>query len=77
MMEAVNILLDNIYVRFGNKVYRQVVGISMGTNCAPLITDLFWYCYESQFMTKLSKDPSKLHLVDKFNNTVVLIILVR
>ena len=69
MIEAVNFLLDNIYVRFGNKVDRQVVGIPMGTNCAPLIADLFLYCYESQFMTKLSKDPSKLHLIDKFNNT--------
>ena len=69
MIEAVNFLLDNICVRFGNKVYRQVVSIPMGTNCAPLIADLFLYCYESQFMTKLSKDLSKLHLIDKFNNT--------
>ena len=69
MIEALNFLLDNIYVRFGDKVYRQVVGIPMGTNCAPLIADLFLYCYESQFMTKLSKDPSLLHLVDTFKNT--------
>ena len=41
----------------------------MGTNCAPLIADLFLYCYESQFMAKIHKDPSKQHLVDLFNNT--------
>ena len=56
MIELVNFLLDNIFIRFGNKVYRQVVGIPMGTNCAPLIADLFLYCYESQFMAKLNKD---------------------
>ena len=39
MIEAVNFLLDNSYVHFGNKVYRQVVGIPMGTNCGPLIAD--------------------------------------
>ena len=34
-------LLDNIYIRFGSKLYRQIVGIPMGTNCAPLVADLF------------------------------------
>ena len=62
-------LLDDIYVCFGNTVYRQVIGISMGTNCAPLITDLFLYCYESHFMAKIYKDPSKHDLIDNFNNT--------
>lgn len=69
MINSLNFLLDNIYIRFGDKVYRQVVGIPMGTNCAPLIADLFLYYYESQFMVKLSKDPAKHHLIDEFNNT--------
>ena len=25
---------------FGTKLYRQIVGIPMGTNCAPLVADL-------------------------------------
>ena len=36
-------LLDNIYIRFGTKLYRQIVGIPMGTNCARLVTDLFLF----------------------------------
>lgn len=32
--------MDNIYVRFGNSVLRQVVGIPMGTNSAALLADL-------------------------------------
>ena len=39
--EALIYLLDNIYIRFGTKLYRQIVGIQMGTNCAPLVADLF------------------------------------
>ena len=69
MIDSLNFLLDNIYIRFGEKIYRQVVGIPMGTNCAPLIADLFLYCYESQFMAKLHKDSTKSDLIDKFNNT--------
>ena len=42
--DALSYLLDNIYIRFGTKSYRQIVGIPMGTNCAPLVADLFLYC---------------------------------
>ena len=28
----------------------------MGTYCAPLVTDLFLFCYERDFMTSLSDD---------------------
>ena len=40
---ALTVLLDNIYIRFGTKLYRQVVGIPMGTNCASLVADLFLF----------------------------------
>ena len=33
--DALIYLLDNIYIRFGSKLYRQNVGIPMGTNCPP------------------------------------------
>ena len=69
LTNALKFLLDNIYVRFGNIVYKQVIGIPMGTNCAPLIADLFLYWYESQFMAKIYKNPTEHDLVDKFNNT--------
>ena len=38
--DALSFLLENIYIRFGTKLYNQIVGIPMGTNCAPLVTDL-------------------------------------
>ena len=49
-------LLDNISIRFGTKLYRQIVGIPMGTNCAPLVADLFLFCYERDFKMSLSDD---------------------
>ena len=50
MCDALTFLLDNIFIRFGPKLYRQVVGILMGTNCAPLVADLFLFCFERDFM---------------------------
>ena len=37
-------------------LYRQIVGIPMGTNCAPFVANLFLFCYERDFMTSLSAD---------------------
>ena len=42
--DALSYLLDTIYIRFGNKLYRQLVGIPMGTNCASLEANLFSFC---------------------------------
>ena len=60
---ALTLLLDNIFIRFGTKLYRQVVGIPMGTNCAPLVADLFLFCYERDFMMSLSLMISRLMLL--------------
>ena len=49
-------------------VYQQIVGIPMGTNCVPLIADLFLYCYERDSMSNLQKSK-RFHLIDKFNDT--------
>ena len=62
------LLLDNIFIRFGTKLYRQVVGISMGTNCAPLVADLFLFCCERDFMMSLS-DDKQADVIDAFNTT--------
>ena len=54
--DALVYLLDNIFIRFGTKLYRQTIGIPMGTNCAPLVADLFLFCYERDFMNGKRKD---------------------
>ena len=59
-------LVDNIYVRFGGQLFRQMVGIPMGTNCAPLLADEFLYSYENEFLDKLFKE-GKRKLSRKFN----------
>ena len=47
--EALTILLDNIYVRFGTMLYRHTVGIPMGINCPPFVADIFLFCYKRDF----------------------------
>ena len=66
--DALTFLLDNIFIRFGTKLYRQVVGIPMGTNCAPLVADLFLFCYEMNFMMSLS-DVKQADVIDALHTT--------
>ena len=66
--DALTFLLDNIFIRFGTKLYRQVVGIPMGTHCAPLVADLFLFCYQRDFMMSLS-DDKQADVIDAFNTT--------
>ena len=56
------------FIRFGSKLYRQIVGIPMGTNCAPLLADLFLFCYERGFMFSLS-DSYQTDFIEAFNST--------
>ena len=58
--------VDNIYVRFGGQLFRQMVGIPIGTNCALLLADLFLYSYENEFLDKLIKE-GKRKLARRFN----------
>ena len=66
--DALTFLSDNIFIRFGTKLYRQVVGIPMGTNCAPLVANLYLFCYERDFMMSLS-DDKQADVIDAFNTT--------
>jgi hypothetical protein len=61
-------LIDTIFVSFEGALFLQVVGIPMGTNCAPLLVDLFLYLYESEFLQNLVKHK-KIHEVRAFNFT--------
>ena len=40
----------------------------MGTNCAPLVVDLFLFCYERDFMLSLS-DNNQADIIEAFNST--------
>jgi hypothetical protein len=68
IINMLEFLIDNIFAMFGGRVFQQTVGIHMGTNCAPLLTDLFLYSYEADFIQGLLKKNEK-KLARSFNST--------
>ena len=49
-------VIENAFFQVGNKVFRQIIGIPMGSDPAPFIANLFLYTYENRFMFNLKKD---------------------
>ena len=65
--EALEYLMNNCFFCFGNKVFRQVIGIPMGSDPAPFMANLFLYHYESTWIKKLKKND--LQMARRFSNT--------
>ena len=61
-------LVDNVFVIFAGKVFQQIIGIPMGTNCAPLLANIFLYSYEAEFIQSLLSTERK-QLASRFYYT--------
>ena len=67
-------LVDNILVVFAGKVVQQIVGIHMGTNCAPLLADTFLLLYKAEFIPSLLSKKllaSQINFTYKYNDDVL------
>ena len=65
MNEILEFILDNIFVKYGKDIYKQVVGIPIGLDSGQDIANLLLFCYESDYVEKLSKE--NIPLARKFN----------
>ena len=72
IINMLEFLIDNIFLIFGGRAFQQRVGIPMGTNCGPLLADLFFYSYAADFIQGLHKKNEK-KLTRSFNFTFVYI----
>lgn len=56
-----NFLIDSTFVVFDSCVFQQRVSIPIGTNCAPILADLFLYLYETDLIQgSLQRKEKKL-----------------
>jgi hypothetical protein len=64
LISWLDFLLDNLFLCFGQGVYRQCIGIPMGTNCAVYLANFYLFTYEFDFINRLLKSntcPVVLH----------------
>ena len=53
LVEMLTHLVDNTFVSFAGKLWQQIVGIPMGTNCAGFIANLYCFTYELDFLKRV------------------------
>ena len=53
-------------IQFTGRLFCQMTGIPMGTNCAPLLADLFPYSYENEFLDNMIRSGHR-KLLGSFN----------
>ena len=66
LIKHIRYLIDNIYVVCGDTIFRQIIGIPIGTDCAPFLANLFLYSYECEWMDKMYKE-NKTDFLKKFD----------
>ena len=61
-------LLDNMYVQCGDKTFKQVVGIPMGTDCGPFLANLYLHHLEYRWLRNIFRDgnPEKIDFTRKY-----------
>ena len=68
IIRMLDFLVDNIFVIFAGTVFQQIIGIPMGTNCFPLLVDIFLYSYKAEFIQSLLSAGRK-QLASQFDFT--------
>lgn len=63
--EMINYLVDNTYVKFAGKIWKQNIGIPMGTNCAGFMANIYCFTYELEFIKRLV-DKGDHEMLNKF-----------
>jgi hypothetical protein len=67
LKEAVKYIVDNSYITYHNVVYRQIIGIPMGTNCAPHLANIYLHQYEYIYL-KSMMEKGELQIAKDLGN---------
>jgi hypothetical protein len=60
-LECIHFLIDNSFINFNGCIYRQVIGIPMGTSSAPHMANLYLHVYEHDYFTYLYDNNLKIN----------------
>jgi hypothetical protein len=58
-MDMLCILIDNIFFTCGDRTFRQKIGIPMGTDCAPLVANLYLFALECKWIERILPEEPK------------------
>ena len=66
-MSWIEYIIDNAMVEYLGELYRQIIGIPMGTSCAPYLANIFLHVYEYEYLKYLAEN-GQLEVARKLQN---------
>ena len=67
LMGWIEYIIDNSMVEYLGELYKQVIGIPMGTSCAPYLANIFLHIYEYKYLKDLVEN-GQLNVARKLQN---------
>ena len=75
LLSMLDYLLRNVYVKYRNRLFRQILGIPTGTDCAPEIANLFLFAFEYKYVMGLidlkSSDLKLLRFIYRYVDDLI------
>ena len=76
LINAIEIIIDNSFVTYKNVIYRQVIGIPMGSSCAPHLANIFLFMYEFKYIKNLvssgqTRKASLLSMIFRYQDDAI------
>ena len=53
VLSLLEYLLNNIYVKYRDNIFRKVIGVPMGTDCAPDLATIFLFVFDYKYIIGL------------------------
>ena len=67
----IDIFLNNIFIKFNNKIYQQVIGIPTGSNCSQELANLYLLSYEYEHVIHLIEEGLEEATYTQFNSRYI------
>ena len=64
LINHIEFIINNNMVIYKGKIYKQLIGIPMGTNCAPHLANIFLHIYEEEFIESCLEE-GKIDVIEK------------
>ena len=76
LIDCMFYLIDNAYVKHNGYIYKQVIGIPMGTSSAPHKANIYLHQYEYEYFIKLYEenkinDLAKLEFIFRYQDDLL------
>ena len=76
IIHQIDFTIDNCFISYNHLVFKQTIGIPMGTNCASHLANIFLHIYEKTFICKLMEEGnieyiSKLGTIFRYQDDLI------